>query len=178
MIYGKSGHVEEVSAALLTKIDRREVRCRRRVADLFAVTEAGRGGRPVAQPGHGVDCDKDISAGGLSHRSRPGLHEGGGIDLKLTFIEATPSIQTLMSGNTQFTASGTSALVALAKGGLPLKVVLAMNDRVLQWVLTKPNITSLKDLKGKKIATTGIAAATTFMLRQILTKQGSTATRM
>jgi NitT/TauT family transport system substrate-binding protein len=94
------------------------------------------------------------------------------IDLKLTFIEATPSIQTLMSGNVQFTASGTSALVALAKGGLPLKVVLAMNDRVLQWVLTKPNITSLKDLKGKKIATTGIAAATTFMLRQILTKQG------
>jgi ABC-type nitrate/sulfonate/bicarbonate transport system substrate-binding protein len=95
-----------------------------------------------------------------------------GIDFKLTFIEATPSIQTLMSGSIEFTASGTSALVALAKGGVPLKVILATNDRVLQWVLAKPNIASPKDLKGKKVATTGVAAAATFMLKQIVAKHG------
>ena len=39
-------------------------------------------------------------------------------------------------------------------------------------MLTKPNITSPKELKGKKIATTGIAAVATFMLKQILTKHG------
>jgi NitT/TauT family transport system substrate-binding protein len=95
-----------------------------------------------------------------------------GIDLKLTFIEATPSIQSIMAGNVHFTGSGTSALVALAKGGVPMKVIVATNDRVLQWVLSKPNITSLRDLKGKTVASTGVATAAVFMLRQILTKQG------
>ena len=95
-----------------------------------------------------------------------------GIDLKLTFIEATPSIQSIMAGSVHFTGSGTSALVALAKSGVPLKVVVATNDRVLQWVLSKPNIANLKDLKGKTVASTGVATATVFMLRQILTKQG------
>ncbi len=95
-----------------------------------------------------------------------------GIDLNLVFIEATPSIQSIMAGSLQFTGSGTSALLALAKGSAPLKVVIAASDRVLQWFLVRPNVSSPKDLKGKKIATTGIAAATTFMLRQILTKYG------
>jgi NitT/TauT family transport system substrate-binding protein len=53
-----------------------------------------------------------------------------------------------------------------------LKVVAATNDRVLQWFVTKPEITSPKDLKGKRIATTGVAAIATFMARQVLTKNG------
>jgi len=77
-----------------------------------------------------------------------------------------------MAGSVDFTVAGTSALVVLARSNAPLKVTLAVNDRVHQWLLTKPNITSPKELKGKKIATTGIAAVATFMLKQILTKHG------
>jgi ABC-type nitrate/sulfonate/bicarbonate transport system substrate-binding protein len=95
-----------------------------------------------------------------------------GIDLKITFIEPTPSIQASLAGSVHFTAAGSSALVALTKGGAPLKVVLAVNDRVHQWLLTKPEITDPKALKGKKIATMGIAAVTTFMLKQIIAKHG------
>jgi NitT/TauT family transport system substrate-binding protein len=95
-----------------------------------------------------------------------------GIDLKITFIEPTPSIQALMAGSVDFTVAGTSALVVLARSNAPLKVALAVNDRVHQWLLSRPNITSPKDLKGRKIATTGVAAVATFMLKQILTKYG------
>ncbi len=95
-----------------------------------------------------------------------------GIDLKPVFIEATPGIQAIVAGSIQFTNSGSSALVAVAKGAAPLKVVLATNDQVLEWLLTKPNISSPKDLKGKKIATSGIAAIATFMLKEILSKHG------
>src|SRR5438094_8842190 len=95
-----------------------------------------------------------------------------GIDLKITLIEPTPSIQALMAGSVDFTVAGTSALVVLARSSAPLKVALAVNNRVHQWLLTKPNITSPKDLKGRKIATTGVAAVATFMLKQILTKYG------
>ena len=95
-----------------------------------------------------------------------------GIDLKITYIEPTPSIQALMAGSVDFATAGTSALVVLARSNAPLKVPLAVNDRVLQWLLSRPNITSPRELKGKKIATTGIAAVATFMLKQILTKYG------
>jgi ABC-type nitrate/sulfonate/bicarbonate transport system substrate-binding protein len=95
-----------------------------------------------------------------------------GIDCKTVFIEATPGIQAMVAGTIEFTNSGTSALVALARGSAPLKVVLATNDQVLQWLITRPNISSPKELKGKKIATTGVAAVGTFMLKQILTKYG------
>src|SRR5947207_12176239 len=95
-----------------------------------------------------------------------------GIDLKISYKEPTPCMQALMAGSVDFTVAGTSALVVLARSNAPLKVVVAVNDRVHQWLLTKANIKSPKELKGKKIATTGIAAVATFMLKQILAKYG------
>ncbi len=95
-----------------------------------------------------------------------------GIDLKIVFIEPTPSIQAALAGSVHFTAAGSSALVGVSKAGAPLKVVLAVNDRVHQWLLSRPEITTPKALKGKKIATTGVAAIATFMLKQILAKHG------
>jgi len=95
-----------------------------------------------------------------------------GLDQRVIFIAPTTSIQAMLGGDVQFTGAGTSALVSIARGNTPLKVVVATNDRVLQWLVTRPEITSLKDLKGKKIATTGVAAVATFMARQVLTKHG------
>ena len=95
-----------------------------------------------------------------------------GIDLKITFMEPTPSIQALVADSIQLTGSGGSAMVAIARGNVPMKVVLAVNDRVHQWILSRPNITSVKDLKGKTIATPGIAAVSTFMFKQVLAKYG------
>ncbi len=64
-----------------------------------------------------------------------------GIDLKMLVIAGTPSIQGLLAGSIQSTVAGTSALIAAAKGAAPLKVVLAANDKVHQWLLSKPEIT-------------------------------------
>jgi ABC-type nitrate/sulfonate/bicarbonate transport system substrate-binding protein len=95
-----------------------------------------------------------------------------GIDLRVIYIAPTTSIQAMLGGDVQFTGAGSSALVSIARAATPLKVVLATNDRVLQWLLVRPDIASPKNLKGKRIATTGVAAIATFMLRQILTKHG------
>jgi ABC-type nitrate/sulfonate/bicarbonate transport system substrate-binding protein len=95
-----------------------------------------------------------------------------GLDLRVIYIAPTTSIQAMLGGDVQFTGAGSSALVSIARANAPLKVVVATNDRVLQWLLTRPSITSPKELKDKKIATTGVAAIATFMLRQILTKHG------
>ncbi|HEY3151510.1 MAG TPA: ABC transporter substrate-binding protein [Candidatus Binatia bacterium] len=95
-----------------------------------------------------------------------------GIDLKLAFMQNAPGLQALTANQVQFSGSGSSALVAISKGGAPLKTILAINDQVLQWVVVRPNITSLKDLKDKKVATTGVASIAAFMLRNILVKYG------
>ena len=95
-----------------------------------------------------------------------------GVDERVIFVAPTTSIQAMLGGDVHFTGAGSSALVSIARGNTPLKVVVATNDRVLQWLVTRPEITSPKQLKGKKIATTGVAAIATFMLKQILTKLG------
>ena len=95
-----------------------------------------------------------------------------GVDLKVTFMEPTPSIQALVADSVQLTGSGGSALVAIARGGIPAKVVLAVNDRVHQWILSRPDIISIKDLKGRKIATTGVASVATYMFKNLLPKYG------
>jgi ABC-type nitrate/sulfonate/bicarbonate transport system substrate-binding protein len=95
-----------------------------------------------------------------------------GLDQRVIFIAPTTSIQAMLGGDVQFTGAGSSALVSIARGNTPLKVVVATNDRVLQWFVTRPEITHPKELKGKKIATTGVAAISTFMIKQVLTKHG------
>ena len=95
-----------------------------------------------------------------------------GIDLKILIIGGTPSIQGLLAESIHFTVVGTSALIAAGKGAAPLKVVLAVNDKVHQWLLSKPAITSPMSLKGKRIVTGGAASSATFMLKQILARNG------
>lgn len=101
-----------------------------------------------------------------------GYMKDEGLDQRVIFVAPTTSIQAMLGGDVQFTGAGSSALVSIARGNTRLKVVVATNDRVLQWLVTRPEITSPKELKGKKIATTGVAAIATFMLKQILTKHG------
>ena len=95
-----------------------------------------------------------------------------GLDQRVIFVAPTTSIQAMLGGDVQFTGAGSSALVSMARGNTPLKVVVATNDRVLQWLVTRPEITTPKELKGKKIATTGVGAIATFMAKQVLTKHG------
>ena len=95
-----------------------------------------------------------------------------GIDLRIVLVAPSVSIQGLMTKSVHFTLSGTSALIARSKGGAPLKVVLAANKQVLQWVLTRPDVSSAGLLKGKTIATPGVASSSTFMTKQALAKHG------
>jgi NitT/TauT family transport system substrate-binding protein len=95
-----------------------------------------------------------------------------GIDLKFTYMQNAPGLQALTANAVQFSGSGSSALVAISKGNAPFRTILAINDQVLQWLMVRPNITNLKDLKGKRVATTGVASIAAYMLRNIMVKYG------
>jgi ABC-type nitrate/sulfonate/bicarbonate transport system substrate-binding protein len=98
--------------------------------------------------------------------------EPEGIDLKIVLVPPAVSIQALTTKSVHFTLAGTSALIARSRSNVPLKVIFAANRQVLQWVLTRPEITSAAQLKNKKIATPGIASSSTFMLKTALAKNG------
>ena len=93
-----------------------------------------------------------------------------GLELKLVYMQNAAGLQALIANAVQFSGSGSSALVAISKGNAPLKTILAFNDQVLQWIVARPNIKSLRDLSGKKVATTGVASIAAYMFRNILTK--------
>jgi NitT/TauT family transport system substrate-binding protein len=95
-----------------------------------------------------------------------------GIDLNIVVMASTTGLQAVLAGEMDFTGSGSSALVAVTQGNAPLKTVLAVNDQVLQWLVTRPQYGSFKELKNKKIAVTGIAAVATFMLKRVAQKYG------
>ena len=71
-----------------------------------------------------------------------------GIDLNIVVMGSTAGIQAVLAGDMHFTGSGSSALVAVTKGNAPLRTVLAVNDQVLQWLMVRPQINSLKELKN------------------------------
>ncbi|HET9917955.1 MAG TPA: ABC transporter substrate-binding protein [Candidatus Binatia bacterium] len=93
-----------------------------------------------------------------------------GLDLKLVYMQNAPGLQALIANAVQFSGSGSSALVAISKGNAPLRTVLAFNDQVLQWIVARPNIKTMRDLSGKKVATTGVASIAAYMFRNILIK--------
>ncbi len=95
-----------------------------------------------------------------------------GLEFNTVVMSSTAGLQAVVAGEMDFTGSGSSALVAVAQSGAPLKTVFAVNDQVLQWLMARPPYASLKDLKGKKISVTGIAAAATYMLKKVAAKQG------
>jgi NitT/TauT family transport system substrate-binding protein len=95
-----------------------------------------------------------------------------GIDLNIAIMASTAGLQAVLAGEMDFTGSGSSALVAVTQGNAPLKTVLAVNNQVLQWLISRPQYNGMKDLKNKKVAVTGVAAVATFMLKKVAPKYG------
>ena len=101
-----------------------------------------------------------------------------GLDERVIFVAPTTSIQAMLGGDVQFTGAGSSALVSMARGNTPLKVIVATNDRVLQWFVTRPEITNPKELKGKKIAPPASPPSQPLWRNRCSPNMGSTATKM
>jgi len=74
----------------------------------------------------------------------------------------------MLGGSIDFgTATGTA--VSAAMSGADVRVVLAMSDKPSFDLFAQPSITSVQQLRGKKIGTAGIGALTEILARQILT---------
>jgi NitT/TauT family transport system substrate-binding protein len=100
-----------------------------------------------------------------------GFFREEGLETELIVMQAIQTIQATLGKSTQF-ASATGSAVSAAVRGADIKVVLAVTDRPSFDLIVQPNITSVQQLRGKKIGTGGVGSLAEILARQILIAYG------
>jgi len=87
--------------------------------------------------------------------------------LEVLFRSGPTAMQALVSGSIQFsTGFGTGIRAAMA--GAPVKGIIGFNSKPA-FILRESGIRSMADIRGKKIAVTGVGSTTDYAARAILT---------
>ncbi len=96
-----------------------------------------------------------------------GFFREEGLDVELIVMQAIQTIQATLGNSTQF-ASATGSAVSAAVQGADIKVIFAVTDRPSFDLIAQPNITSVQQLRGKKIGTGGVGSLAEILARRIL----------
>jgi NitT/TauT family transport system substrate-binding protein len=100
-----------------------------------------------------------------------GFFREEGLEAELIVMQAIQTIQATLGKSLQF-ASATGSAVSAAVRGAEIKVVLAVTDRPSFDLIVQPNITSVQQLRGKKIGTGGVGSLAEILARRILLVNG------
>src|SRR5512146_2903911 len=96
-----------------------------------------------------------------------GFFREEGLDVELIVMQAIQTIQATMGNSTQF-ASATGSAISSAVSGADIRVILAVTDQPSFDLIVQPNITSVQQLRGKKIGTGGVGSLAEILARRIL----------
>lgn len=97
-----------------------------------------------------------------------GFFREEGLDVELIVMKAIQTIQATLANSTQF-GSATGSAVSSAVQGAAIRVIFAVTDRPSFDLIAQPNITSVQQLRGKKIGTSGVGSLAEILARRILT---------
>ena len=99
-----------------------------------------------------------------------GYYKEEGLEMQIILMPGGGGIRALIGGNVEFAALG--EFLAATTSGAPFRVLFSSYYRPLLWLYSQPEIRTVKELKGKKVAVSGIGSATDFALRDVLKKRG------
>lgn len=97
--------------------------------------------------------------------------EQAGFDVELINIPPTIAVTALVSGDIQYVIFAGTTLNAAVRG-LPVKLVMVYNDRPLFSLMSRPEIRSIKELKGKVLGVATLTSGESFMSRRLLKDAG------
>ena len=101
-----------------------------------------------------------------------GVYKAEGLDLSLEVIKTEVGVAGMVAGEIDYTTAIGSAMRAAATG-VPIKATMFSMDRVIIYMLAKPTIKSIEELKGgKTVATTGLVATPTYAARVMARAHG------
>ena len=96
-----------------------------------------------------------------------GLFREEGLEPELIFIKAAQTVPAMLAGGIDFgTATGTA--VAAAVSGVDVRIVFALTDKPSFDLIAASSITSVQQLRGKKLGITAYGALAEILARQIL----------
>jgi NitT/TauT family transport system substrate-binding protein len=102
-----------------------------------------------------------------------GIFDRHGVDVQLLYIGGGSVVtQALLGGDVQFVRLGANAVVQASLRGAELKMIANTINRLVFSLMSKPEIRSPADLKGKRIGVTRLGGSTDFALGLALKKWG------
>ena len=101
-----------------------------------------------------------------------GHYDVEGLEVELIAMRAPVANLAVLAGNVEFTTIPVAGLTAGLRGG-PLRVLFSTFDRPQHVVFAKPEIRNLMQLRGKKVAISGLAQSMLFLCRRFSRSTGS-----
>jgi NitT/TauT family transport system substrate-binding protein len=102
-----------------------------------------------------------------------GLFRNYGLETKFVYIAGgSRVVQSMLGGDVQIAAAAPSSAVDAALSGADLITVAGMVNVAAFYLVVRPEIKSLQDLRGRPVGVTRYGAATDFTLRHLLRKSG------
>lgn len=105
-----------------------------------------------------------------------GIFQSEGIDLQMVLVASTIQVTALSTGDIEFSGAQSQVMAGAARG-LPVKVVGFLTIKPSFWLMAKPEIKSVAELKSKIIGITAIGSSTDTLARYVLTRNGLTPDR-
>src|SRR5690349_746131 len=99
------------------------------------------------------------------------LFEQAGFDVELINIPPTIAVTALVSGDIHYVIFAGTTLNAAVRG-LPVKLVMVYNDRPLFSLMSRPEVRSVKELKGKVLGIASLTSGESFLSRRLLKEAG------
>jgi NitT/TauT family transport system substrate-binding protein len=100
-----------------------------------------------------------------------GYYEQENLNVELVQMPVGIGVQALLGGNVEFAAMG-SALFSAILGSAPLRIIMSSFNRPLFFLYSKPALTGLPELKGKKVGVPALGTSGHSMLVELLRRQG------
>ena len=96
-----------------------------------------------------------------------GFFREEGLEAEFVFMKAIQTVQAMLAGGVDFgTATGTG--ISAAVNGADVRVVFALTDKPSFDMIAQPNITSVQQMRGKKLGISAPGSLTEILARQIL----------
>ncbi len=105
-----------------------------------------------------------------------GIFQTEGLDVEMIIMRPELGVKALVSGDLQYSFFAVTTINA-AVHGLPVKVVMVTNDRPLYSLMARPQIQSLKELKGKTLGVASLTSGESVLSRRLLRGAGIDADR-
>jgi ABC-type nitrate/sulfonate/bicarbonate transport system substrate-binding protein len=96
-------------------------------------------------------------------------HEG--LDVQLITMSAPVAIQALVGGNVEFATVSGAALPPIIRGA-PIRIVFTSYFRPMFWLYSRPQISQISELKGKKVGVSGVGSGPALLVVETLKKYG------